>query len=113
MHLASSYGTAPAVRSKTAFFSFLCLGVGMLLQLAWGTATANTITVSGTPVTSATVGHRYWFRPTVSDSNKSATLRFSINHKPAWAHFDSSTGDLSSGVLAAASVGVYSNVSIS
>ena len=113
MHLASSYGTAPAVRSKTAFFSFLGIATGMLLQLISGTAAASTITVSGTPVTSVSVGHVYWFRPTVTDSNNSATLKYSINHKPAWAHFDASTGDLSSGVLTTANVGVYSNVSIS
>src|SRR3569833_152332 len=113
MQLVSYYGTAPAVRSKTAFFSILGIATGMLLQLISGTAAANTITVSGTPETRVTVGHVYWFRPTVTDSNKSATLKYSINHKPAWAHFDTSTGDLSSGVLTAANVGVYSNVSIS
>jgi hypothetical protein len=49
--------------------------------------------ISGTPVTSATVGQPYSFRPTVYDADGDP-LTFRITNKPAWATFDSSNGTL-------------------
>jgi len=49
--------------------------------------------ISGTPVTSATVGQPYSFKPTVYDADGD-TLTFSITNKPAWATFDNSNGTL-------------------
>jgi hypothetical protein len=51
-------------------------------------------TISGTPVTTATVGTAYSFQPTARDP-EGRTLTFSIRNKPAWATFSTSTGRLS------------------
>src|SRR5262249_38061958 len=51
-------------------------------------------TISGTPPTTAAAGSAYTFTPTASDPDKD-TLGFTIQNKPAWASFDTSTGRLS------------------
>jgi hypothetical protein len=76
-----------------------------------GTAiTSNTPpTISGTPVKTATVGVPYSFKPTASDANGNA-LTFSIQNKPSWATFSTSTGLLAGTPTAA---GTFSNILIS
>lgn len=66
--------------------------------------------ISGSPATSVNAGSAYSFRPSASDANGDA-LTFSIANRPAWASFNTATGQLS-GTPAAASVGTYSNVVI-
>ena len=61
-------------------------------------------TISGTPPTTATVGVAYSFQPTASDSNGD-TLGFSIQNKPGWASFNTSTGRLSGTPSAAGTFG--------
>ena len=51
-------------------------------------------TISGSPVTSITVGTAYSFSPTASDPDGNP-LTFSIANKPVWAAFDPATGRLS------------------
>ena len=51
-------------------------------------------TISGTPLTQATVGQAYAFVPSASDP-EGKTLGFSIVNKPPWASFSASTGRLS------------------
>jgi Putative Ig domain len=51
-------------------------------------------TISGTPATNAVVGAAYSFQPSVSDA-KGSTLTFAITGKPAWATFNTVTGQLS------------------
>lgn len=51
-------------------------------------------TITGTPVTKATVGVAYSFQPTAKDP-EGRTLTFSIRNKPSWATFSTSTGRLS------------------
>jgi Putative Ig domain len=58
----------------------------------WGGNTAPKI--SGTPSTSAAVGSAYSFQPTASDANGD-TLGFTVQNKPSWASFSTSTGRLS------------------
>ena len=53
----------------------------------------------------------YSFVPTAADADGD-TLAFSIQNKPAWATFNTTTGRLS-GTPAAADVGTYSNIAIS
>jgi hypothetical protein len=65
--------------------------------------------IVGTPPTTATVGQTYSFRPYAGDANKDP-LGFSIQNKPSWATFATSTGTLS-GVPTAA--GTHSNIIIS
>jgi Putative Ig domain len=67
----------------------------------WGGTTNTAPTISGTPSKSATVGAAYSFQPTASDANGD-TLGFTIQNKPSWASFSTSTGRLSGTPSAAA-----------
>lgn len=64
--------------------------------------------ISGTPVTAATEGQAYSFQPSATDAEGN-TLGFSIQNKPAWASFSTSTGKLSGTPTA----GTFSNIVIS
>lgn len=68
-------------------------------------------TLSGTPPARATVGTNYSFRPTASDPENDS-LTFSIQNRPQWATFNTTTGQLS-GTPAAGDVGTNSNITIS
>ena len=50
-------------------------------------------TISGSPVTTATVGQAYNFQPSASDADGNA-LTFSATNVPTWASFSTSTGRL-------------------
>lgn len=67
--------------------------------------------ISGTPASSVMVAQAYSFQPTASDANGDA-LGFSIQNKPAWATFSTSSGKLS-GTPSAADAGSYANIVIS
>jgi hypothetical protein len=68
-------------------------------------------TIAGTPVTAAQVDRPYAFGPTTADADGDA-LTFTIQGKPSWATFETSTGTLY-GTPGATSVGTYSNIVIS
>jgi hypothetical protein len=51
-------------------------------------------TINGTPAASAGAGNAYSFQPSAADADED-TLTFSISNKPAWASFNTSTGQLS------------------
>ena len=68
-------------------------------------------TIAGTPTTSVTEGQAYSFTPTASDPDGD-TLLFSIQNRPAWATFSSSTGRLS-GTPGTANVGTTGGIVIS
>lgn len=68
-------------------------------------------TVSGTPTTSITVGNTYSFQPSASDADGN-TLTFSIQNRPSWATFNTSTGRLA-GSPVATDVSTYTNIIIS
>jgi len=55
--------------------------------------TNSSPTITGTPVTSATVGQAYSFQPSAKDADNDP-LTFSITNKPEWATFSTSTGKL-------------------
>jgi hypothetical protein len=65
-------------------------------------------TISGTPSTSARVGQAYSFQPTASDPDGN-TLAYSIQNKPSWATFSTTTGRLSG---TPAATGTFSNIVI-
>jgi hypothetical protein len=67
-------------------------------------------TISGTPPTTATAGTAYSFRPVASDPDGNA-LTWSIQNRPAWATFSTSTGRLS-GTPSAADVGTSARITI-
>ncbi|MFK8017268.1 MAG: putative Ig domain-containing protein [Gammaproteobacteria bacterium] len=79
------------------------------VQAGSGSNTAPTI--SGTPVTSATVGALYSFTPTASDADNDA-LSYQISGMPTWATFNASTGSLT-GTPGQADAGTTSTVTIS
>ena len=72
---------------------------------------SNPPVITGSPAVSAQAGQPYSFRATATDSDGNP-LRFSIQNKPVWATFDTSTGTLY-GTPADANVGKYSNILIS
>ena len=74
-------------------------------------STNHAPTISGTPTASVNASAPYTFTPTAADADGD-TLAFSIQNKPAWATFNTSTGRLS-GTPAPADVGTYSNITIS
>lgn len=74
-------------------------------------APANTAPViSGNPPRTVTAGTSYGFTPAASDADGD-TLTFSIQNKPSWASFSSSTGRVS-GSPTEADVGTYGSVVI-
>jgi Putative Ig domain len=73
------------------------------------TAAGNTPPqISGTPVTTIQQGATYRFKPTASDADGDALI-FGIDAKPAWASFDTATGELT-GTPTANDVGVYRGI---
>lgn len=67
--------------------------------------------ISGTPLTAVNAGSAYSFTPTASDANGDK-LAFSIQNKPSWASFSTTSGVLA-GTPSAAQVGSYANIVIS
>ena len=76
-----------------------------------GSHTNKPPTLSGTALTSATVGTPWSFTPTAADP-EGAALRFSIANLPSWAVFSASTGALS-GTPGAADAKLWPNITIS
>jgi hypothetical protein len=68
-------------------------------------------TITGTPATTATVGRSYTFQPVGSDPDGNA-LQYSIQNRPSWATFNTSTGRLS-GTPSSADVGTSARITIS
>jgi hypothetical protein len=65
--------------------------------------------ISGTPATKATVGTTYSFQPIAADfAGNTATLTYSIQNKPSWATFSTTTGLLTGTAVK----GTYSNIVI-
>ena len=75
------------------------------------TVDAATPKITGTPVTSVTVGQAYSFKPNATDADGDK-LRFSIVNRPPWMNFSSATGELS-GVAFAEGARVWSGIVIS
>jgi hypothetical protein len=68
----------------------------------------NKPTISGTPTTNVNAGVAYNFQPTAADADGD-TLTYSIQNKPAWATFSTTTGKLSG----TAAAGTYAGIVIS
>ncbi|HEU4652720.1 MAG TPA: putative Ig domain-containing protein, partial [Steroidobacteraceae bacterium] len=67
--------------------------------------------ISGTPLKSIDSGTSYSFKPSASDADGDA-LTFSIANRPAWAAFNTSTGQLS-GTPSSSNAGSFANIIIS
>jgi Putative Ig domain len=73
-----------------------------------GSGASGGATISGSPSTTATVGQSYSFTPTSTGTG----LTFSIQNKPSWASFNTSTGMLS-GTPAMGDIGSDASITIS
>lgn len=72
-------------------------------------ASASQPTIAGIPRTTAVAEQPYSFQP--QTANTSGAVQFSIAHLPAWAKFNTATGQLS-GTPAASNVGQYPGITI-
>ena len=76
------------------FLATAILALAGFIHSAPSAAANQPPSISGSPLTTATVGGAYAFRPKASDP-EGKTLKFSISNKPAWTSFSTSTGRLS------------------
>lgn len=101
-------------RLAQARWAAICVGaLVMLIAVTPANATRWKLarpTISGTPATTDTVGTAYSFTPTAS-APSGYTLTFSISGRPAWASFNTATGQLA-GTPTSANVGSFSNITI-
>ena len=89
--------------SKTASLS------AFSIKVSSSSTTNSAPAIAGTPPTTAKVGIAYSFRPVANDVNGDS-LGFSIQNKPSWATFSTSTGTLAGTPTA---TGTHSNIIIS
>jgi hypothetical protein len=68
-------------------------------------------TISGSPLNIVMQGTSYTFTPTAADADGN-TLTFTVVNKPAWASFDTGTGQLS-GTPAPSDIGTTTDIAIS
>ncbi len=101
--------------SQTGIYSNIVVSVSDGTQTsslpAFAIKVVAALTISGTPPTQVTAGSAYSFKPTTSAASGTA-LTFSIQNKPTWASFSTSTGMLS-GTPTSSQTGTYSNIVIS
>jgi hypothetical protein len=117
----ATFSTATGQLSGTPSGSQVGTYSGIVIGVTDGTQTSSlaafsikvtgALTISGSPPTQVTVGTAYNFKPSTNASSGTA-LTFSIQNKPAWGSFSTSTGTLS-GTPAASQVGTSSNIVIS
>jgi hypothetical protein len=120
----ASFNTSTGVLRGTPDYNSVGTTSNIRISVSDGTATASlsafsiTVTdtnraptISGTPSSSVNEGQEYRFAPSASDADGD-TLTFSINNRPSWASFNTSTGVLR-GTPDSASVGTYGNIVIS
>lgn len=102
--------------SAPSRLGFSCMACAVLLSACGGGGETQPApqnappVISGTPTTSIQAGSAYTFQPTASDPEGSA-LSFSVQNKPAWATFSTSTGALT-GTPGAGDAGITSNIVI-
>jgi large repetitive protein len=101
--------------SQTGTYSNVVISVSDGLQkvslTAFSIKVVAPLIISGNPPTQVTAGKAYAFQPT-TNAPSGTTLSYSIQNKPAWASFNTSTG-LLSGTPNSAQTGTYSNIGIS
>lgn len=80
------------------------------ITVTGGTAANRPPTISGSPATTVVAGSAYSFKPAASDPDGN-TLTFSVQNKPSWASFSTSTGALT-GTASSSQLGTYSAIVI-
>lgn len=111
--------TGTPVNAETGTYSGIVISVsdgkGGFVSLAAFTITVNYLntspTISGTPPAGIFAGSVYSFTPLSGDAD-SDTLAFSIENKPSWADFSTTTGALT-GTAGSGDLGAYSGIVIS
>jgi hypothetical protein len=73
------------------------------------TTAIKSLAIAGSPATTALVGRTYAFQPTVTAP--STAYSFSVANLPAWAAFNTATGEIT-GTPTAAEVGTYAKITI-
>lgn len=94
------------LRATALVLSFLAIALGPVAAHAANAAPK----ISGTPPATGRVGVWYNFLPTASDPDGDP-IKFSIQNKPAWLVFNTTTGRLSM-TPTSANVGTYTNIII-
>lgn len=91
-----------------------CNGDGSTSSSGTGSsvATSASLHISGSPATQAVIGQAYAFTPVVTDSETAGPVGFSIQNKPTWATFNTSSGELD-GTPTSTDAGSYPNIVIS
>lgn len=120
----ATFDTATGELSGTPALSDIGVTTGIVITVEAGGETAslpafdievvnpNAPTIAGTPDTTVTSGAAYTFTPTANDAdNAPSPLTFNITNKPAWATFDTGTGELS-GTPALVDVGITTGIVI-
>jgi hypothetical protein len=94
---------------------YVPLLLGLVTALAGcgggGGSSSDGLNLSGAPATQVQVGQQYSFTPTVSNAG-AASIGFSISNKPAWATFNTTSGQLT-GTPTSSDIGTDANVAIS
>ncbi len=83
----------------------------LLFMASMSAASAGTLYIGGSPTTAVAAPTQYHFTPWIRGSDTS-TAKFAIKNKPAWASFNTSTGELY-GRVSVSNVGKYTNIIIS
>jgi large repetitive protein len=101
--------------SQTGTYSGIVIsatdGVQSASLPAFSISVTAPLSISGNPATSVTAGKAYSFQPT-TNAPSGTSLTFTIQNKPSWASFSTSTGALT-GTPSTSQVGTYSNIAIS
>ncbi|HEU4652719.1 MAG TPA: putative Ig domain-containing protein [Steroidobacteraceae bacterium] len=115
----SASGALTGTPSGTGTFSNIIISVSdgktsaslPAFSIAVSGSTNRAPTLSGSPALNVSAGTAYAFQPAASDADGDK-LTFSIQNKPTWASFSTSTGALT-GLPSTSNVGSYANIRIS
>ena len=107
----SQVGTYSSISIKVSDGKWVATLPSFAITVKPPVTASNPPVITGSPSVSAQVGQPYSFRASATDADGNP-LQFSIQNKPGWATFDTSTGTLY-GTPTDANVGSFSNVLIS
>lgn len=109
--MSQAAGTSQATGTSTATGASTTTGDTPAATTTATSSVNGAPTIYGQPVTALNANTAYAFLPTVSGA-AGETLVFSIQNKPSWATFDTSTGELA-GTPNSTNVGTYDGILIS
>lgn len=106
----SATGTAGNIRISISDTKTTASLASFSIAVSAAASTNHAPTLSGTPATAIAVNSTYNFQPVAADADGD-TLHWSIQNKPSWATFSTSTGKLS-GTPGTGNAGTTSNIMI-